>query len=86
MKNTHRGLHLVRADEATALAQPQQKTGTPPESNSSFVAIMVRYHREIKEELEGLGDELDQERIIALRAKKKAVRRCLALYGVHVGA
>jgi len=85
MKNTHRGLHLVSAEEAAALAQPQQKTGTPPD-DSRFVAIMVRYHRAIKEELEGLGDDLDQERIIALRARKKAVRRCLALYGVHVGA
>jgi len=86
MKNTHRGLHLVSADEATALAQPQQKTGTPAESNSRFVTIMVWYYRDLKQELAGLVDEPGQERMMVLRAKTKVVRRCLALYGVRVGA
>ncbi len=83
--NAHRGLHLVSAEEAAALAQPPQEAGRPPE-NSSFVTIMVWYYRELRDELAGLGDEPDQERILALRARKKAVRRCLALYGVRVGA
>ena len=87
MKNTtaHRGLHLVSAEEAAALALQQQEAGTAAESNR-FVAVMVQYYRELKEELAGLCDELDQDRIITLRAKKKVVRRCLALYGVRVGA
>ncbi len=87
MKNTnaHPGLHLVSAEEAAALAQPPQEAGRPPE-NSSFVTIMVWYYRELKNELAGIGDMPDQEMILALRAKKKAVRRCLALYGVRVGA
>jgi len=85
MKNTHRGLHLVSAEEAAALAQPSQQAGTPPD-NSRFVTTMVWYYRELRDELAGLGDEPDQERILALRAKKKAVRRVLALYGVRVGA
>jgi len=85
MKNTHRGLHLVSAEEAAALAQQPQEAGTPAD-NSRFITTMVWYYREIKEELAGLGDEPDQERILALRTKKKAVRRCLALYGVRVGA
>jgi hypothetical protein len=78
-----RGLHLVTAQEAAALVQPQQQ-GTPVES-TSFIAVMVQYYRELKEELAGLCDEQDQERSMALRAKKKAVRQCLAVYGVPVG-
>lgn len=82
--NAHRGLHLVTAEEAATIAQPQQE-GAPAESNR-LVAALVQYYRELKEELEELCDEQDQERIIALRAKKKAVRQCLAVYGVRVGA
>ena len=82
--NAHR-LHLVSAEEAAALVTQPQEAGTPPD-NSRFVTTMMWYYRELRDELAGLGDEPDQERILALRAKKKAVRRCLALYGVHVGA
>lgn len=83
-KNVCRGLHLVTAEEAAALVQPQQEA-TPVES-TSFIAVMVQYYRELKEELEALCDEQDQERILALRAKKKAVRQCLTVYGVRVRA
>ena len=54
--NAHRGLHLVSAEEAVALAQQPQEAGGPPE-NSRFVTIMVWYYRELKDELAGLGDE-----------------------------
>ena len=83
MKNTtaHRGLHLVTAQEAAAMAQQ----GAPAESNR-FVTTLVQYYRELKQELEGLCDEQDQARIIGLRTKKKAVRQCLAAYGVRVRA
>ena len=68
--NAHLGLHLVSAEEAAALAQQPQEACRPPE-NSRFVTIMVWYYRELKDELAGLGDEPDQERILALRAKKR---------------
>ena len=86
MKNTnaHRGLHLVTAEEAAVVAQQPQQ-GTPAESNR-FVTTLVQYYRELKQELEGLCDEQDQARIIGLRTKKKAVRQCLAAYGVRVRA
>jgi len=84
-KNHPKGLHLVTAEEAVTIAQQPLPEGRPDESDS-FVAVLVRYYRELKEELEGLCDEQDQERIIALRAKRKAVRRCLAAYGVRLGA
>lgn len=85
MKKTNpTGMHLVTAEEAVTITQQRQER-TPGESNG-FVAVLVQYYRELKEELEGLCDQQDQERIIVLRAKKKAVRQCLAVYGVRVGA
>lgn len=82
-KTSPTGMHLVTAEEAATVTQQQQE-GMPGESNG-FVSVLVQYYRELKEELEGLCDQQDQERIIVLRARKKAVRQCLAVYGVRVG-
>lgn len=82
--NARRELHLVTAEEASSLAQ-QQPLDTPVENNR-FLAALVQDYRQLKEEIEGLGDIQDQRRIIALQARKQAVCQCLAAYGVHVGA